>query len=409
MRVLVYGINHAPELTGIGKYSGEMTAWLAQQGHEVTAVTAPPYYPDWQLGKGYSRWRITRALEQGVTVYRCPLYVPRQPSALKRMLHLLSFSLTSMFALLYLLRWRPQLVVYVVPTLFCALQALLYARLTGSRIVLHVQDYEVDAFFGLGMAKAGLLARFAYGCERWLMRRFNRVSTISTGMLRRAHLKGVPKSRLMFFPNWSEVVRFNGVARSSDLLLRLGVNPTHRVVLYAGNMGEKQGLEQVFEAALRLQSESMLTFLMVGEGGDRERLQDLAQGLPNVIFAPLQSYEALPALLASADVHLVVQKRGVADAVLPSKLTNILAVGGNAVVTADADTTLGQLCQDHPGLAVCVEPESVSALAQGIKIALAMPAVNQTAQQYAQQHLDKDAVLSRFICEVMKPTAKDVA
>lgn len=61
-------------------------------------------------------------------------------------------------------------------------------------------------------------------------------------------------------------------------------------------------------------------------------------------FFPLQSYKALPALLKMGDCHLVVQKRGAADAVLPSKLTNILAAGGNAVITAEAHTELGQLC-----------------------------------------------------------------
>lgn len=82
-------------------------------------------------------------------------------------------------------------------------------------------------------------------------------------------------------------------------------------------------------------------------------------------FFPLQSYDALPALLKMGDCHLVVQKRGAADAVLPSKLTNILAVGGNAVITAEAYTELGQLCETFPGIAVCVEPESVEALVAG--------------------------------------------
>lgn len=97
------------------------------------------------------------------------------------------------------------------------------------------------------------------------------------------------------------------------------------------------------------------------------------RGLTNVKFFPLQSYEALPALLKMGDCHLVVQKRGAADAVLPSKLTNILAVGGNAVITAEAETELGQLCDSYPGIAVCVEPESVPALVTGIERALAMP------------------------------------
>ncbi|SUG87839.1 glycosyltransferase [Salmonella enterica subsp. enterica] len=79
------------------------------------------------------------------------------------------------------------------------------------------------------------------------------------------------------------------------------------------------------------------------------------RSLPNIKFLPLQPYDVLPALLKMGDCHLVVQKRGAADAVLPSKLTNILAVGGNAVITAEPHTELGQLCARYPGIAVCVE------------------------------------------------------
>lgn len=130
--------------------------------------------------------------------------------------------------------------------------------------------------------------------------------------------------------------RFQGVSRSTELLARLDVDSAQKVLLYAGNMGEKQGLELVLEAANRLQSCPDVTVLLVGDGAGKVRLVQLAadMGLRNVVFAPLQAYEDLPALLASADVHLVVQKRGVADVVLPSKLTNILAAGGTAVITA---------------------------------------------------------------------------
>ena len=79
MKILLYGINYSPELTGIGKYSGEMATWLATQGHEVRVVTAPPYYPDWKVWQGFSAWRFYKRQEAGVTVIRCPLYVPARP------------------------------------------------------------------------------------------------------------------------------------------------------------------------------------------------------------------------------------------------------------------------------------------------------------------------------------------
>ncbi|PHR17370.1 MAG: colanic acid biosynthesis glycosyltransferase WcaI [Sphingopyxis sp.] len=407
MKILLYGINYRPELTGIGKYTGEMAQWLKANGHEVTVVTAPPYYPEWRVREGYHGHRWDKRLEDGIKVIRCPLYVPSRVSALKRIVHLSSFALSSLLPLLLQARSKPDLVIQVAPTLFCSPGAILAARLASARSVLHIQDYEVDALFGLGIARPGKLRRFAYACERFLLRGFDRVSTISSGMIRRAEEKGVDRDRLVFFPNWSETERFSNVPRSAALLAGLSVPAGKQVVLYAGNMGDKQGLEQVIEAASAMRDRTQVHFLLVGDGAGKERLVDLAREhqLRNVTFAPLQSYEQLPSLLASADVHLVIQKRGAADAVLPSKLTNILAAGGNAVITADPDTTLGALCQDHPGIAVCVEPESVDALIAGIEEAFALPEFNQPARRYAEEYLAKDRILQRFIAEVTPDVA----
>lgn len=402
MKILLYGINYSPELTGIGKYSGEMAAWLAAQGHEVRVVTAPPYYPDWKVWQGFSTWRFIKRQEAGVMVIRCPLYVPAKPTAIKRLLHLASFSLSSSLALLTQLSWKPELVVLVVPTLFCAPQALALAKLTGAKSVVHIQDYEVDALFGLSIAKGERLKRWAFTVERSVLRAFDRVSTISSGMLQRAAEKGIDKERLRFFPNWSETARFQNVSRNAELLRGLGVDPDKRVLLYSGNIGEKQGLECLIYAAERLAERTELVFLVVGEGAGKARLLELSQqrNLSNIVFAPLQPYDDLPALLASADCHLVIQKRGAADAVLPSKLTNILAVGGNALITADPDTSLGLLCSEYPGIATLVEPESVDALINGIEIALNMPAPNTVATGYACEFLDKDQILTRFLTEI---------
>lgn len=154
MKILLYGINYSPELTGIGKYSGEMGDWLAAHGHDVRAVTAFPYYPEWKLAPGAKGPFYRRESLAGVWVMRCPLYVPARPNAWRRIVHLFSFALSSFPALLLQWRWRPDVLVLVAPTLFCVPGAWLLSRLTGARLVLHVQDYEVDAMFGLKMGSS---------------------------------------------------------------------------------------------------------------------------------------------------------------------------------------------------------------------------------------------------------------
>ena len=259
---------------------------------------------------------------------------------------------------------------------------------------------------GLGLAgqgKSGKVARLAAAFERSGLHNVDNVSTISRSMMNKAQEKGVAADKVIFFPNWSEVARFRDVTVSDAARLRqtLGLPDDKKIILYSGNIGEKQGLENVIDAAERLTDRPWL-FVIVGQGGGKARLEKMARerGLDNVKFYPLQPYEALPALLKMGDCHLVVQKRGAADAVLPSKLTNILAVGGNAVITAEPETELGQLCRDYPGIAVCVEPESVDALVTGITQALAMPENNTVACEYAERTLDKENVLRQFITDI---------
>jgi len=96
VRILIYGVNYAPELTGIGKYTGEMAEWMAGHGHDVRVVTVPPYYPEWKVRDGYSGWKYSHERLNGVKVWRCPLYVPANQSGLKRILHLVSFALSSL-------------------------------------------------------------------------------------------------------------------------------------------------------------------------------------------------------------------------------------------------------------------------------------------------------------------------
>ncbi len=119
--------------------------------------------------------------------------------------------------------------------------------------------------------------------------------------------------------------------------------------LYSGNIGEKQGLEKVIGAAERLRDRPLI-FCDCRPWAARRGWRTYLRTRPRQILPSRCSlYDALPALLKMGDCHWWCKRCGAADAVLPSKLTNILAVGGNAVITAEPHTELGQLCARYPG------------------------------------------------------------
>ena len=151
MRILIVGINFFPELTGIGKYTGEMAVSISQHGHQVQVITAPPYYPHWQVQKGYHWWSYRKEEWNTISINRCPLWIPRQPTGLKRIIHLLSFAVSSIPPLLMSLRWRPDIVICIAPALFSAPGAWIAANLAKAKSWLHIQDFELEAALELGL------------------------------------------------------------------------------------------------------------------------------------------------------------------------------------------------------------------------------------------------------------------
>lgn len=413
MKILIYGINYAPELTGIGKYSGEMAEWLAAAGHEVRVISAPPYYPEWDVQAPYRAWRYQREQRNGVTVFRAPLWVPRKVSGLKRLIHLATFALGSAPALFAQWRWKPDVVWITEPPLFCTPAALAFCRMRGASSWLHIQDYEVDAAFALGVLKGERSRRAVLAVERWLMQRFDRVSTISQRMMERARSKGVAPGRLVALPNWADISAIRPLGRRSRFREQLGIRDDQVVALYSGNMGGKQGLEILGDCALALRERDDIHFVFCGTGPGREALEARCAGLPRVSFMNLQPVEQLGDLLGLADIHLLPQRADAADLVMPSKLTGMLSSGRPVIATAHEGTELATVVA-RCGLVV--PPEDPEALVIAIRVLASAPEQRAqfglAARAYAEEHLDQGAVLRRFesaLAQVVQPGTGDSA
>ncbi len=401
MRILIHGINYAPELTGIGKYTGEMAAWLAKQGHQVTVITAPPYYPEWQVHDAYKGKKWHREKKDGVEVFRVPLYVPAVVNSKKRIIHEFSFlSASQPIWLKMLARKKYDVVFCIAPPFHLGFMPLLYGKIKGVPVITHIQDLQVDAAKELGMIKNERFLKIMFGMERYILRKSARVSTISDGMMARILKKGVASEKTIMFPNWVDAAVVRPLSKELSLRAQLGIPMEDKVILYSGNLGEKQGLEIILDIADDFRQQKDVHFLIVGSGGAKEKLQQMAQErqLEQVRFFPLQPYEKLSALLATADVHLVLQKKSAADLVMPSKLTGILAAGGCAIVTAEPGTSLFDVVRKHD-MAIISQPESTKALKAAIATALdstASQSIKGNARKYAEQFLAAEQILSTF-------------
>lgn len=412
LNILIQSLNHAPELTGIGKYTGEMAEWLAARGHAVDVVAGLPHYPEWTVSPAYRWCGFRREARNGVSVLRTPHWVPApaRVSALGRILMETSFSVAGLYwwAAIFCRRRRYDVVIAVCPPMQGAVMPWLYGIVRRVPWVFHIQDFQVDAAVRLRMLKLGPLQRVLYGVENFLLRRADRVSTIAPAMGRRAIEKGAASQRTWLVPNWADIRAIAPAPRDNAVRRELGFDAGQRLVLYAGGMGAKQGLEVVLQAAALLRDHPHIQFVMVGAGGDRPQLEALARelALTNLRFLPVQPEARMNALLAAGDIHLVVQRAQAADLVMPSKLANIMAAGRPAVATAATGTELHDVLVRHD-CGVAVAPGDAPALAEALLQLAADPArmdrMGRNARAHAELHLSRDAILTGFerrLCEL---------
>ena len=414
-RLLISCANFAPEILGTAPYTRDIARWFAAQGWDVRVVTTYPYYPEWRRRPGSPRFAYRRESSHGVTVWRCPAWVPAVPTGGRRLGHFVSVAASSLPAMLAHVAWAPDVTLVVAPTLACGPGALLTARLARGRTWLHVQDFELDVALRLGLLPASVV-KLLRRVERKLLRSFDLVSTITREMVAVGERLGVEPEALQLLPNWAFLDEVYPLSRPSEHRAGLGIAADQRVVLYTGNFGRKQGAELIAETAAVAQAAgSSVLFVVSGQGSDRDLLEAAvaAKRLSNLRLLPLQEGPAFNELLNLADVHLVVQDAGVADFVMPSKLTNMLASGRPVVVTAAEQTGLAVLVRDND-LGVVVPPGDAVALAQAVEALAfddeARARQGAKARAFAQRHLDKDKLLEPVrdrLCRMNKAQGVD--
>lgn len=397
MRILLLSLNYAPEAIGTGPYSAGLSEHLAAAGHQVHVVAAQPYYPQWRVFDGYRGWwRRTR--ENGVEITRCPVYVTRKPTGIRRLVHYTSFAASALLPVLRAaVRFRPDLVMTVAPSLIAAPVAWLAAKVARGSSWLHIQDFEVEAAFATGLLdERSRSAQLARAVERRTIGLFDQLSSISPEMCAKLASFGVPPERVTEFRNWAEVDAIRPLSEASPYRSEWDIRTPH-VALYSGNIANKQGIEILEEAARLLLHREDLTFVICGQGPNRAELQARARDLPNVRFCDLQPRERLGDLLGLATVHLLPQKANAADLVLPSKLTNMLASGRPVVATAAAGTGLAR---EVAGCGIVVPPGNATALTQAIERLLDNPdewsRLAAAARQRAESTWSRRAILANI-------------
>ena len=405
--ILIIGINYFPEITGIGKYTAEMAEYLANiKGLEVTVITGNPYYPQWRIYDGYKN-KIKKEVVNGITVYRTPVYIPSKPRTMKRLLQDALFVLCTFLIMNFLLVKRRKFDYLFFPsppflTGFIGLYYRVFFR--KAKLIYHIQDLQIDAANKLKMIEHKYFTKILFKLEEFILKNVDVVSTISEGMLTKIRAKTKKKINIILFPNWinnSDIFP----TTSHSIIKNYSWLENKKMILYSGAIGEKQGLEVLIDTANYFKANNEYCFVIAGEGPYKEKISLYSQnfGLTNVYFLNLLPTVEFNEMLNAAFLHVVIQREAGNDLFLPSKLTNILGVGGCVIVSATEATSLYNIINNNQ-CGYIIPCSNLDNLSQSIiKLTednLLYEKLKLNAIAYANSHLKKTNVIDCFLSKI---------
>jgi putative colanic acid biosynthesis glycosyltransferase WcaI len=394
LNVLVTTSYYWPEAAGSGPLLTNVAEHLSEAGHDVMVMTGFAHYPDWRSS---AAGRLFATEERaGVTVRRRWHYVPRSQSAAHRAfyeLSLFAFGLTALPR-----RWRPDVVLGTCPSLAGGAHAAAASRLYGVPYGLIFQDLMGLAAEQSGVAGGKRVAGVVRSAELALAGRAGRVGIIAEGFRRYLEAGGVRSEKIDRLRNCAR--RVEPVETAAETRRRLGWRPDDFIALHGGNMGHKQGLDNLLDMAALVRSPDV-RIVLAGDGNDRNRLERRARelALTNLDFIELQPPGRWEAVMQAADVLLVNQRSTVTDMSLPSKLTSYFGAGRPVVAAASADSeTAREIGAAEAG--IVVPPGDPRAFREAIlslkgNTGLAEK-VGQRGRMYAENVLSPTTVLAEY-------------
>ncbi len=264
---------------------------------------------------------------------------------------------------------QPDVIVFETDPFLLPFVAERFRRHSGCGMVAYLQDIYPDVAVALEKVSDSWLIRKLRAALFDVYRRCGKIIVLSRDMKQLLLDSAIPEEKISIIPNWADTRQIQPVESDNRFLQRFGLENKF-VVMYSGNLGLTQCLDEFVEAAALLRSDSEIQFVFVGQGARKNNLQQRARslGLSNILFCDYQPLSELSHSLSAASLHLVPLSADVSRCLMPSKLYGILAAGRPILTNAPASSELFEITKTHR-IGITVDAGSSSVIAEAIRTA----------------------------------------
>lgn len=392
--ILFLNRSYWPDVEATGQLLTELCEGLAQ--HFSVSVMAGQ--PNSVRGISETAWK-DQPSHNDVRIHRLHHTTLPKHRMWMKALNYLSFARTSRKFLRTV--ERPDVVVFETDPFLLPLEADRLRRRTGCRIVGYLQDIYPDVAVTLGKIPNAWPIRLLRKRLFEVYRACDAMIVLSEDMRQLLISSGVAEQRIFVVPNWTDTTRVFPVSADQNPVRKSWQVQDKFLVMYSGNLGLTQRLEDVLQAARIVSDDERIHFALVGKGSQEQPLKKLHRqlALHNVTFHDYQPQSELANSLSAADLHLVPLTAGLAKCLMPSKLYGILAAGRPCLTTAPEGTELHTIVRNR-GIGLTATPGSVADLAKQIRFAAnnsgLLIQMGQNARRLAESEYTREISIQKF-------------
>jgi colanic acid biosynthesis glycosyl transferase WcaI len=360
-RVIFVNRYFYPDLSATSQILSDLAFYLASIGVHVIVITGRQHYTD------AAAPLPARETIRGVEVIRVATTAFGRTHLLGRAFDYISFYATAFWELIRRIRRRDIVVAKTDPPLMSVVAAFA-TRLRGARQINWLQDLFPEVALVLEPELLnGTVVRAAQKARDWSLRHAVLNVVLGNLMLKRLRDLGVREDRVVKIPNWADDRAITPVPHERNPLRAEWGLEGKFVVAYSGNLGRAHEFQTIMKAAVLLNGEPDVVFLIIGGGAQLQNVRNFAAiyGLTNIVERPYQARERLALSLGVADVHLITLKPQLEGLIVPSKFYGIAAAQRAIAFIGDAEGEVGTLVRQYE-CGACFEVGDEQGLAQFI-------------------------------------------
>ena len=366
MKILLVTDSYPPEIRSASHLMEDLALFLVGKGYHVTVVTSWPQYN--LSAQARDQKFETISVESGVTVLRVNTLPHHNVNYLVRGLSQFLMPLQFIYKI-FINKIKVDALIVYSPPLTLGLVGGFY-RIKGKKFILNIQDLFPQNAVDLGILRNAFVIMIFKAIEKFVYSKANILTVHSQGNLTQV-LKDYPEfqSKTTVIHNWIDLSQFENIASDKTvcLLQEWGVK-AECVAIFAGVLGPSQNIDLLLEIAMEMKGEKGLRFLLVGDGAEKSRLQNIVieKNITNVQFIPFISRSEYIRLLSECDIGLVSLSPLNKTPVVPGKILDYMAAGKPVAAFLHAESAGHQLIRNAK-CGISAKSNSLQECIQGFK------------------------------------------